>query len=64
MSNQLGQYNTQIASLQRGKISPNESLEYDTKHSDGEAPVMIVPCLTITIKKLCTYVEGICLKQN
>ena len=28
-------------SLQRGKISPNETPEYDTKQSDSEAPVML-----------------------
>ena len=37
----LGLQNTPTASLQRGKTSPNECPDYDTKQSDGEAPVML-----------------------
>ena len=40
--NQLGLSNTLTASLQRGKTpTPNECPRYDTKLSDGEAPVML-----------------------
>ena len=35
----LGLQNTQTAYLQKGKILPNEWPRYDTKRSDGEAPV-------------------------
>ena len=37
----LGQYNTPIASLQRGKTPPNECPGYDTKKSDGEVQMML-----------------------
>ena len=37
----LGLQNTLIASLQRGKTSLNKFPGYDTKQSDGEAPVML-----------------------
>ena len=37
----LGLQNTSTASLQRGKTLPNEWPGYDTKQSDGEAPVML-----------------------
>ena len=37
----VGLYNTPTASLQRGKTSSNEYPGYDTKQSDGEAPVML-----------------------
>ena len=33
--------NTPTAPLQRGKTLPNKCLGYDTKQSDGEAPVML-----------------------
>ena len=38
---QLGLQNTLTASLQRGKTSPMSVLIYDTKQSDGEAPVIL-----------------------
>ena len=38
----LGLQNTPAASLQRGKTPFNECSGYDTKQSDGEAPVMLV----------------------
>ena len=39
-SSRLGMENIPSAFLQRGKTSPNECHGYDTKQSDGEAPVM------------------------
>ena len=36
---ELGLWNMATASLQRGKTLPNEYPGYDTKLSDGEAPV-------------------------
>ena len=40
--NQLGLKNTLIASLQKGKTPiSNECPRYNTKQSDGEAPVML-----------------------
>ena len=41
MPSQLGLYNTPTAPLQRGKPSTNECPGYNTKKSDGEAPVML-----------------------
>ena len=37
----MGLKNTLPASLQRGKILPNECPGYDTKQSDDEVPVML-----------------------
>ena len=41
LPNRLGLLNTPTASLQRGKIPPNEFPVYDTKQSDCEVPVML-----------------------
>ena len=38
---QLELQNTPTASLQKGKTPPNECPAYDTKQSDGEAPVKL-----------------------
>ena len=40
LPSQLGLWNTQTVSLQKRKTLPNESPGYDTKQSNGEAPVM------------------------
>ena len=41
MLRQLGLLNTPTAPLQRCKTTPNECPGYDTKQSDGEAPVIL-----------------------
>ena len=41
LPSRLGLQNTPTASLQRGKTPPNLCPGYDTKESDGEAPVML-----------------------
>ena len=40
-SSRLGLQNMPTASLQRGKTHPNVFPGYDTKHSDGEAAVIL-----------------------
>ena len=41
LPSRLGLYNTPAASLQRGKIPPNEEQGCDTKQYEGETPVML-----------------------
>ena len=41
LPSRLGLLNTPTAPLQRGKTPTNECPDYDTKQSDGEAPVML-----------------------